>query len=266
MLDGQKIIAFSGRKESGKNTAVNFVHSLALTFHKVTPQAMVDPDTGQLVVAISDDQLGVYDLNNRDKEYLEFANTHVFPFIRKFSFAGKLKEFCVDVLGLTPEQVYGTNEQKNSLTRYKWEDMPIPPSNLKKTKDGKYIKTVDKTGFMTAREVQQYFGTEIGRAMYSDVWVEAGVRQAVQSETGLALFDDVRFPNEVEGVQKAGGKVIRLTRTIHPNDTHPSETALDRENYDWSKFDYVIDNQNLTIYQTCDEIFKVLKELGIVEE
>jgi hypothetical protein len=41
-----------------------------------------------------------------------------------YSFADSLKQVCVDVLGLRPEQCYGTDEQKNSLTQFKWEKLP----------------------------------------------------------------------------------------------------------------------------------------------
>lgn len=41
------------------------------------------------------------------------------------------------------------------------------------------------------------------------------------------LIPDVRYPEEVQAIWAAGGKVVRLTRTPHPEDAHESETALD---------------------------------------
>ena len=144
--------------------------------------------------------------------------------------------------------------------------MPVPhPRN----KDGERIigkasLKLEKTGLMTAREFMQYFGTEIGREIYPDLHAAGGIRRIRKAMSGIAILDDLRFPNEVEAVQSAGGKVLRLTRDIL-HDEHFSEHALDPEVFDWSKFDKVIDNQNLTIHQTCEEILKTLIEWEWIE-
>ena len=58
-------------------------------------------------------------------------------------------------------------------------------------------------------------------------------------------------------MQKAGGKVIRLTRSDH-KDPHSSESALE----EWDDYDAVIDNQNLTIAETVKRVIGVLDEWG----
>ena len=60
----------------------------------------------------------------------------------------------------------------------------------------------------------------------------------------MAIISDVRFVNEVEGIQNKDGKVIRLTRHVLV-DEHQSETALD----DFDGFDHVCDNQELDVNQ-----------------
>jgi hypothetical protein len=64
----------------------------------------------------------------------------------------------------------------------------------------------------------------------------------------------------------AGGKVIRLTRVVNPNDTHPSETALDRENFDWRKFDAVIDNHKMGIPQELEMTYQLLREWKVLKD
>ena len=71
----------------------------------------------------------------------------------------------------------------------------------------------------------------------------------------LSIVPDVRFPNEVEAIQKAEGRVIRLTRKPF-EDGHPSEIALD--GYDG--FDYVLDNSKLSIDETNLELLEIMKE------
>lgn len=271
MLNGQRVLGLSGRKQAGKDTACNFLTSLALVHFRVTPRAFIDEKTGQLIIQNGPDenQLGILDLSNRDPEYTQWAKDTFWPFVKRYSYATHLKNFCIDVMGLTEEQVYGTNEQKNTLTQYLWENMPIPQNyyqtyiedgeHLKFNGDELYFRNIDfKTGLMTAREVLQYVGTEIGRQMYSNLWVDSCIRTILKEESGQALINDARFPNEVEAIQKVGGKVIRLTKVVNPEDKHESETALDRENFDWSKFDAVIDNQNLGIHDTHAKIFQLL--------
>ena len=71
------------------------------------------------------------------------------------------------------------------------------------------------------------------------------------------IVADSILEQAVEAIQKAGVKVIRLTRKPH-EDAHPSETALD--NYE--NFDAVIDNQNFDINETNIKIMEVLREWG----
>ena len=193
-------------------------------------------DKGKLLVPalMKDDSIkwGILDVDS--PIVADYLSQTVWPFIKQYSFATPLKQFCINVLGLTYEQCYGTDEQKNSLTNIMWEDVPNKPKGRKLYKEF--------TGLMTAREVLQHFGTNICRKMVKNCWVDATIRQIQKDAPQLAVITDIRFPNEVDGVQAIGGKVIRLTRAPH-EDTHESETALD----DYSGFDHVLDNKDMSI-------------------
>ena len=115
---------------------------------------------------------------------------------------------------------------------------------------------------MTARELLQYFGTDIRRKMNTDEWVNHTLRTIKSEQSSLAIIADVRFPNEVESVKSAGGKVIRLTREFK-EDGHSSETALDKNNYDWSNFDLIIDNASNSTEDFCRQIDGVLNKLEL---
>jgi len=240
------ILCFSGRKQSGKGSAVNFIHALGFTMIpglQIVEKAYVN-NNGELVVDTAEEGERGFDVNSRDPECRAWMAERVWPFMRSFSFADPLKEMCVDILGLTEEQVYGTNEQKNSLVPHLlWENFPI--------------KYKGKKGPMTSREVQQYVGTDIYRQFYPDCFADSTIRRIKQSNSFYSLLGDCRFPNEVNKTQEAGGKVIRFTRSVF-NDDHYSEHALDEDKFDWSKFDAVIDNQNLTIDETNNLVFHQL--------
>lgn len=127
------------------------------------------------------------------------------------------------------------------------------------------VKLRRKRGPMTAREVLQYWGTEIFRKQYADVWADACIRKIRKSGCRLAVITDCRFPNEVEAVQKAGGRVIKLTRVVFPEDRHHSETALDSENFDQSRFDAILDNSEMSIDEQCEALYSLLRRWGVVD-
>ncbi len=269
-----KIIAFAGKKQSGKNTALNFVHAVCFVFDpmKLTQKSYID-EQGGLVVETTDGD-GVFDLSRRDPEFVEFASSHIWPFIRKYSFAEPLKTMCVDILGVPEAQAFGTDEEKNQpVPHLLWESFPL---KAWRHQNGHVVvdqnvnpvaaKLLPATGPMTGREVLQYWGTEIFRKSYSNVWADACVRKIEKEQPAIgAIIDDTRFPNEVQAVHAAGGKVIRLTRNPL-DDKHDSETALDEDKYDWHKFDAIIPNHTMTINECNNEIFKLLIEWGWIKE
>jgi hypothetical protein len=196
-----KIIAFAGRKQSGKTTSAEFVSNIFTS--SMTKKVNI------------------------------------------YNFADPLKnDICINILGLTRNQCYGTDEHKNELVDCYW--------------DGKQL---------SAREVMQLVGTDIFRKLQTNVWASATLTK-IQNDFNfynidLALIADCRFPNEVEAVKNAGGVVIKLNRNIY-NSNHDSEIALDPENYPSSNFDLVIDNQNLNIGEQNSLIHSFLIDKGIL--
>lgn len=101
------------------------------------------------------------------------------------------------------------------------------------------------------RELMQRMGTEVGREMfYNNIWVDAALNR-VKPGTNVVIAD-VRYPNEVEAIKAAGGKVWRIERPgVGPANQHPSETALVGYN-----FEYRIDNKG-----TLEDLYKAAEEL-----
>lgn len=201
------IIAFSGRKQSGKSSAGEFL------------------------------QQWIYSLDPKIN-------------VNTYSFADPLKKnICIDLLGLTPEQCWGSDQDKNSPTSLLWENMPIQDN--------------DKQGNMTAREVMEVVGTKIFRKIKNNIWVDATIQEIYKDKPDIALLLDNRFPNEVDSVLKAGGYVIRLTRDPFHSFAEP-EIALDSDRYDWTKFSQIIDNHDITINQKNDLIKRFIINQGIL--
>lgn len=255
-----KIIAFSGYKQCGKNTCCEF---LTRNFRELWP------------------------LYSGQKEELV---------IRTYSFADKIKEFCQECLGLTHEQVWGSEADKASLTKLRWEDMPGIITPLKahdlysdllmcKSCDGNVVWTspfdptdpckcpiinnvgiiIHESGPMTARAVMQYFGTEICRKMYTNIWADACIRQIQKDNLPIALICDMRFPNEFEAIEAANGTTVRLTRQVIKGDLHASETSLDADKFDWNRFDIILHNETWCVAKQNKELVNALMEHKIIE-
>lgn len=247
------ILGLSGRKQSGKNTCLNWIMANYVVGLGLADWARLN-DKGQLLVpAETEEGVQTAILDVEHPAAAPYLAEYVWPFVKQYSFATPLKSFCMQVFGLTYEQAHGTNEQKDTPTSLRWEDMPVSPRDvndwLSRVRVDSSAPVPLKTGAMTGREVLQYFGTQIGRQMWDNCWVDATIRKIHMQQPQLAIITDVRFPNEVKGIQDAGGKVLRFTRApFKDQDEHASETALDG----YEGFDAIIDNADMSIpEQNC---------------
>jgi hypothetical protein len=236
------IIGLSGRKQSGKSTAGNFIYSLYISQLQISEKVYLS-ENGEIIVS---DLLG-------DKNYAGVFNVHntkpsdvilnkVFDtlnkYVRVYNFADILKKnICIDILGLSYEQCYGSDDDKNKLTTLLINNNPA-----------------------SAREIMQYVGTDIFRNLKSDVWVESTIKQILKDNPEIAIITDCRFPNEVDAIKNARGKVIRLNRDPFHSD-HLSECVLDESNYDWSNFDYVINNKDYTLFEQVEKLKAIIEEI-----
>lgn len=249
-----KILGFSGRAASGKSMSGNYLCGMVMKGADLVDNFQIN-ERGRLVVPFKfgeEFRNEEFDLQSHAPEVVNWLAENLWPTIKLYSFADLLKtEVCMKVLGLRYEQLYGTDEEKNLPTKYLWENMPL------KTK---------KTGPMSGRDVMQFVGTDLFRKMYPKIWAEATISHINREQIKYAVITDVRFPDEVEEIQNNGGKVIRLTRNSKTKTEHKSETALDSQNYDWAKFDKIIDNEELEIQATLAEVGRSIEEFGWLED
>jgi len=236
-----KILGFAGKKQSGKNTCCNFLQMLKFHEYGVCKNASLN-EQGQIIVSdLFGETVSGYEWIPLTEEYVDISQLlENFGACKIYAFADVLKEFAVDVLGLEHNQVYGTNEEKNSPTHLLWENMP----------------TGNNKGSMTGRQVLQYFGSDICRKMYENIWFDACIRRIRKDNPDLALISDVRFPNEIKGVQDEGGIVFGLPRDIvNGKDTHSSEQV------DLSLCDYLLPEGDIDT--TTKALYKIITENSI---
>lgn len=124
--------------------------------------------------------------------------------IKELAFADALKDFIHKWFDIPWGDLY---HNKNKITQWKHE--------------GKYL---------TVRELLQYWGTDVFRAFHPDIHALKLKRRIkdLQFTYSLVLVTDIRFLNEANTVLDLGGHVIKLMRNSTSQDTHQSETEVDK--------------------------------------
>lgn len=122
------------------------------------------------------------------------------------------------------------------------------------------------------RELLQYIGTEVGRRHDPDIWVKYLLRRA--EKWNKFVIDDVRFPNELKALNKAGFITIRLVvspgeqekriKRLYGNvdpavHKHESETALD--GYE-KEFKWLVD-ADVPLDKMLIDIMRILNKEGM---
>ena len=259
-----QVIGISGKKQSGKTSLAYYLKArLLVENHPNYKNYEIRQDEEGGVVLYGgayggNDAIFVADIGN--------------DLVEVYSFGDTLKECCINTLGITWEQCYGTDEQKNTLTKYLWDNLPM---SVRKKYSSKtiakmsvpqmgfeppdyYREKIPREGPLTAREVMQVFGTDICRDMFhDDIWVDATFKRIEKDEVKIAIIADVRFPSEVNAIKsQEDHRVIRLDRKYDTSDAHPSETSLD--DYDWRELGpnaFVLDNGDMNMKKKNELVY-----------
>jgi hypothetical protein len=277
-----KVLAFCGKKGSGKNTLANFLTGYQLRANEIIKDFSLD-DKGRLFAlydANGKDAEGLLDLNRNDFDFGVYASQSIWPFVKTYAFANPLKDICHELFEIPRELLHGTDEDKNTVMEHlRWENMPgvmTPEMSIYgqdyvgKHSDGSfedacYWMYKHDPGLMTVREFLQFMGTEVMRKIYGPVWVNLLKRQIQSEQSNLSIITDCRFENEIDGLKSLPGesydvKFVYLTRYISVNDKHISEngTALEYA-------DFVLDNMNMSLTDTCIALQKQISDWGWLE-
>lgn len=299
-----KIIAFAGRKQSGKNTCSNFLHGMEMTALELIDYFKINEETnGKLLVPmVLNDEYGegIFDLENKSHEMVSYLNERVWPWIKAYSFADNLKQkVCIDVLGLSWEQCYGTDEQKNSLTHLKWEDMPgVITTDRLFSFDG--YETSGGFGLMEdfsdidikndtqiynkLKEEPEYFNNY--KCMNDEfIFHTAGimttreVMQHVGTDIFRRMYPNVWIDSTLKKIEKEGPALAIITDcrfvneaeaikkvggivvklTRQVGDGDTHKSESEIDQYD--EYDIVIENHDMTIAQQNEALFTLLCEM-----
>ena len=191
------VIAFSGRMQSGKSTAANFI-----------------------------------------KGY--FEDDSMYPSVKIYNFADKLKMYCHELYNIPLHLLYGSNEDKNTLT------------NIYRSKFDILLNRELTEGYATVRQVLQDMAS-ILRSIDDECFVNACKNQIKKDNPYIALIGDMRFNNEFHAMKEIDNFYnIKFTRNIINSD-HTSETCVDELDYD-----FLIRNDNIDQREKNKIILKII--------
>ena len=187
------------------------------------------------------------------------VNFHEF---RRESFTNTLKDACAAVFGWDRTLLEGRTKEARE-----WREQVDPW----------WAERLDMPT-LTPRWVLQYWGTEVCRkGFHDDIWI-ASLENKIRNSKDHVVISDCRFPNEIQSIRNAGGKIIWVQRGALPdwyetaveankgsniaiNDLkmrkiHASETA-------WvgTDFDSIIDNNG-----SLDDLYTQVRTLVISDE
>lgn len=246
-----RLIILGGEKQSGKDTSANFIAGTILALAKKIESYKINKG-GKLVANGA--------LINSDEELNAIAPGLVY----KTVFAYSLKDFCADHFNIPRNLVYGSDQDKATLTDIEWDNFPGCCTNLRLfQKISKISKNAPlfyhPPGKMSIREILQYFGTEVVRKMYSPAWVEATYQRLLRSNAHFGIVSDCRFPNELELASKFDKSLSVYLARPNDGDSHASERSLNP-----LLCDHIIDNtgKRTALYQ---KLLDCLKNSKILE-
>lgn len=130
---------------------------------------------------------------------------------KKVAFADRLKEALHLIFNVPRAWLWGSDEDKQKLTKVAWSDF----ENFDKSEK-------DDETFLSVRELMQIFATEICRSKIPGIWYRY---LPIHPEENLVV-SDLRFSNEAEFLKENKAILIKVNRPSARGGEHESEAGL----------------------------------------
>lgn len=209
--------------------------------------------------------IGIAGFQGSGKDTIADYLCNIYGFKRD-SFAATLKDAVAAVFGWDRELLEGRTRESRA-----WRE----------TVDQWWANRLDMPN-LTPRLVLQKWGTEVARkSWHDDTWIASLENKLNQTHNDIVITD-VRFPNEIAAVKRAGGIVIRVVRGPEPEwydlavetnrgqfnhmaqaypEVHPSEWAWIGTN-----FDAVIDNNADGLDPLYAQVKRLIQDLPAAKQ
>jgi len=261
-----KLVAFVGNAQSGKGTSCSYFAGLVWHLSGLVDKFDVDPEGKLRIYDLKGytfpkgKRLDVLDWNNDEEinHILDLCSPHPMNLIQKISYGDRLKEVIHLMFGIPRELLWGSDKDKQEETMY-------TANNFIDLIGAARFPFKDKKGNdkMTVREVMQFFGTEVGRRIFANLWVDRTVETIYeiihQWRPVMIVVDDVRFDTEFESIKKMNGVTIALMR--NPRSSAGTKHGSEQAHKLFEQCDYVLDNRNLGIVEQCTALFPIFQKI-----
>ena len=242
-----KVLVLCGKKQSGKSSTAKFLYGREMVRLGLIKTFNFNED-GDLLIPTdkTENGWGIFNIYDKSYNFVQSAQQNIWPHIKVYSFADKLKMACHQIFGIPLEPMYGSDEDKATLTHIR---NPEPYG-------------ADPQQFLTIRQALQDFGTKV-RELDPDAWVDRVCEQILAEQSGLSVVDDCRYPSELPKVEGLNAVTMKFTKQLDGVDSHNSETAFDDMPDD--SFDFIIDNVNMTLAEKHQAIEDILLDIKFLE-
>jgi len=225
-----QIVAISGRKFSGKDTAAQAL--IDEGYVNVKFAAPLKLMLGELLKAqgVPAEEVERYidgDLKEVPCDFLDFTGST--PETRQEVAVAMLRAFLVyqGVSEFDAEVMLTGVRQRQSTTYLQLRSCAYALETLAALWMGKLMSA----GPATPRFAMQTLGTEWGREAIGDrLWIDAALNRidGIVMSGGKAVVSDLRFANEGDAMDEVGALKLRITRQTTDNEfsNHPSETSI----------------------------------------
>lgn len=235
-----KVIAFFGEKQAGKSTGAIKVNNIISSFkindgNYCVKDYFIDEDG---LPGIKDINIPIYTRNVKDLYLLEKA-------VKKckiYNFADPMKSLVHELFGVPYNLLYGTDEDKNTLTDVTWGDIVSATSDVNLKISVKKQNSYDEK--LTIRELMKRL-FDILRKVDQELFTKATTRKIKEENPEFAIIGDGRFPHEYELLSREfeDCKFIRLVK--QNDDDHNSEKDI--QTIPKEAFSLTIETANLDI-------------------
>ncbi len=247
-----RILGIVGRANSGKDTAADFISEVL----EVERIAFADPIKrfAAIVFEFSSDQLyGPSHLRNAVDERYSFDPPSMWERPKhkglKGWFSKLLDQFFPSRLQprrhLSQEQILRNRDMAwmrfTHIESAFLDEVAFGKTRLARAQASVLLRQVlsrilDDERNITPRLVLQLIGTEFGREVDENVWINIGIRRCLQTlDKGITpILTDIRFVNEARRAAEAGAKILFVARPSSSNTEvgikgHQSEAEVDSD-------------------------------------
>ena len=258
------VILFVGSLQSGKTTSASAIYGYHLTQLGLIPNCSFDEYGKMSIIYDKNTNAGIYlDIDTNDNNIIKFMEDNFWQHVRHFSFASNFKDSLSKIFSIDRNMLYGSNEDKNKETHIPWDNM-LPLLSKKRYEELK-IHAGKK---MTGRQLMQVFGTDICRQIDEPCHIRSTFNFAQSVNPDIAIFPDGRFEDEFEFFENLRNTqneykvwLIKLKRMKFKSNDPMEQGAA---GIDESRYDLVIDNENLPIVEKNEILINFLLKNNVL--